>query len=205
LSINIKKSKYIVFKPRQRRQIIDFLMWRNNHKIDQAKELVFLGVILDEHISWKPHISYVARKISKSIGIIYQASFCLSKVSLYKLYYSLVYSYLQYCIIVWGSTYPMNLNRIILLQKRIRFMCLCQTNCFLEVSIICFCAQNKFSNMIHIILIYIIFNFVQQNLDSQFSVIYQAPKFFNSLSRNIRDASTVYCFQSKLKNYLFSL
>jgi hypothetical protein len=39
----------------------------------------------------------------------------------------------------------------------------------------------------------------------QLSVIYQAPKFFNSLGRNIRDASAVYCFQSKLKNYLFSL
>ena len=39
----------------------------------------------------------------------------------------------------------------------------------------------------------------------QFSVTYQAPKFFNSLSQNIRDASSVYCFQSKLKNYLFSL
>ena len=34
------------------------------------------------------------------------------------LYYSLIYPYFQYCIIVWGSTYPTNLNRLILLQKR---------------------------------------------------------------------------------------
>lgn len=27
--------------------------------------------------------------------------------------------YFQYCIIVWGSTYPTNLNRLILLQERI--------------------------------------------------------------------------------------
>jgi hypothetical protein len=91
----------------------------NGCVIDRVKEVVFLGVILDEHISWKPHISHVARKISKSIGIIYKASFFLSKSSLCKLYYSLVYPYLQYCITVWGSTYPSNLKRIILLQKRI--------------------------------------------------------------------------------------
>ena len=91
----------------------------NDHQITRAKEFVFLGVILDEHISWKPHISYVARKISKSVGIIYKLSFFLSKSTLRKLYFSLVYPYLQYCIIVWGSTYPTNLNRIILLQKRI--------------------------------------------------------------------------------------
>ena len=35
------------------------------------------------------------------------------------LYYSLIYPYLQYCVIVWGSTYPSNLKRISLLQKRI--------------------------------------------------------------------------------------
>ena len=34
------------------------------------KETVFLGIILDEHLSWKPHILSVSRKISKSIGII---------------------------------------------------------------------------------------------------------------------------------------
>jgi hypothetical protein len=91
----------------------------NGCVIDRVKEVVFLGVILDEHISWKPHISHVARKISKSIGIIYKASFFLSKSSLCKLYYLLVYPYLQYCFTVWGSTYPSNLKRIILLQKHI--------------------------------------------------------------------------------------
>ena len=35
------------------------------------------------------------------------------------LIYSLVYSYFQYCILEWGSTYPTQLRRLILLQKRI--------------------------------------------------------------------------------------
>ena len=35
------------------------------------------------------------------------------------LYYALVYPYLQYCITVWGSTYPTNLNRLVKLQKRV--------------------------------------------------------------------------------------
>ena len=33
--------------------------------LSQVKETFFLGVVLDEHLSWKPHISQVARKISK--------------------------------------------------------------------------------------------------------------------------------------------
>ena len=57
--------------------------------------------------------------MSKSIGIIKKASFYLSKSTLLTLYYSLVYPYMQYCILVWGSMYPSNLRRIVLLQKRV--------------------------------------------------------------------------------------
>ena len=79
---------------------------------------MFLGVILDENLTWKPHIANVSRKISKSIGIINKASFCLPTTSLCTLYFCWVYPYLVYCISVWGSTYP-NLNRIFLLQKKV--------------------------------------------------------------------------------------
>ena len=35
------------------------------------------------------------------------------------LYYSTIYSCLQYCILVWSSTYPTHLMRFVLLQNRI--------------------------------------------------------------------------------------
>ena len=109
----------MIFKPRQIELVNDLSITLNGHIIDRVKEVAFLCDILDEHLSWKPHISQVARKISKSISIIHKTSFSLSKSSLFKLYYSLVYPYLHYCLIVWGSTYATNLKRIILLQKRI--------------------------------------------------------------------------------------
>ena len=84
----------MIFKPRQKRRTLDISVVLNNHDIAQTKEVVFFGVILDENFSWKPHILNVSRKISKSIGIIYKSSFCLSAVSLRTLYFSLVYPYL---------------------------------------------------------------------------------------------------------------
>ena len=79
----------------------------------------FLGVLLDQHLSWKYHITHVAKKVSKAIGIISKARFFLSSKSLLSLYYTLVYPYLNYCNIAWCSTYPSNSNRILYLQKRI--------------------------------------------------------------------------------------
>ena len=110
----LRLTSYQSTSLRQKRLTVDLSIEVNNSKLDKAKEVMFVGVILDEHLSWKSHISHVA-----NFGIIYRASFYLFKSSLRILYYSLVYPYLQYCTSVWGPTYPSNLNRLVLLQKRI--------------------------------------------------------------------------------------
>ena len=108
----------MVFKPRQKRQNLDIKLEISNYTIERVRDTIFLGVILDENLTWKHHIANVARKISKSIGVIYKSSFCLPVTSLRTLYHSLVYPYLVYCASVWASTYPTNLNRLVLLQKK---------------------------------------------------------------------------------------
>ena len=115
----ISKTNFIVFKPRQKRQTLDINVEISQCAIGRVKETAFLSVILDENVTWKPHIANVSRKISKSIGIIYKASFCLPTTYLCTMYFCLVYPYLVYCISVWESTYPSNLNRIFLLQKKV--------------------------------------------------------------------------------------
>ena len=118
LSLNLTKTKFMIFKPRQKTRHPDVQLALNNRSIEQVNETVFLGVILDETLSWKSHISHVANKISKSIGIIFRSSFYLLDISLRILYYSIIYPYLEYCNFVWASTYSSNLCRIVLLQKR---------------------------------------------------------------------------------------
>ena len=105
-SIKIKKIQiFILFKTKQNREKLDLYFSVNDIEIDRrVNEVLFLGVILDEHVSSKSQIQNVARKVSKSVGIIYKSSFCLNKTSLCTLYYSLVYPYLHYCASVWGST-----------------------------------------------------------------------------------------------------
>jgi hypothetical protein len=113
-SLNIKKSNYIIFRRRQKRQITSFPLYKNDHELHRTDHVVFLGVTLDEHLSWSLHISHIVG----SVGIIYRASFCLTKVVLRTLYYPLVYPYLQYCATSWCSRYSSKLNRLLLLQKR---------------------------------------------------------------------------------------
>ena len=48
----------------------------NSQKIDQVKETVFLGVIMDENLYWKSEISHVAnRKRGRVQRILLQTAF----------------------------------------------------------------------------------------------------------------------------------
>ena len=130
LSINVKKSNYIIFKTSQNRQKLNLDFSINDTKIDRVTETLFLGVIIDQCLTWKPHVQNLTRKISKSLGIIYKSSFCL-KNSLCTLYYSLVYPYLYYCACVWGLTYHSNLKR--LLERFLEVLSMLTLSQFLKV------------------------------------------------------------------------
>ena len=84
-------------------------------RVDKAK---FLGVIVDQHLNWKDHITMISQKNSKSCGLIYRISNKLDIKSRKLIYYSLIHAYLTYCINVWSSTYQTNLKRLTTAQNR---------------------------------------------------------------------------------------
>ena len=118
LSVNIKKTNYVIFKPTQKSVHMSSQILFDSIALKQVTEVKFLGVYIDEGLTWKSHISNICKKISKSVGIVHRVRFFLSSNTKISLYYTLIYPYLTYCTTVWSSTYVTNLNRIFLLQKR---------------------------------------------------------------------------------------
>ena len=90
----------------------------NRSQIERVKEIKFLGVIIEEKISWKPHIKHIQTKLSRSISILAKAKQFLNSKSLLILYNSIVLPYLSYCSEVWGNTYRSSLHPLCILQKR---------------------------------------------------------------------------------------
>ena len=107
------------FHPRQKKVNVNVPLSLENTVIKQVTETKFLGVLIDQHLSWKPHIDFVSQKILKSVGIIAKAHFYLSFQTLMTVHYSLVYPFLTYCNVAWSFTYCSNLHCIYFLQKRL--------------------------------------------------------------------------------------
>ena len=119
LTINVKKTNYMIFSPSKKRKLKSLNIKIDDSPLNQVNETKFLGIIIDNQLTWKSHISYVSSKVSKSIGIICRLKFLLNKSTLKTLYFSLVYPYLFYGAIIWGNTYNSRLERLRILQKKI--------------------------------------------------------------------------------------
>ena len=91
----------------------------SRHSLERKDHIKYLGVMIDSSLSWKYHISYVCAKLSWNIGIISKLRYYLSVNQLKQIYYNLIYPYISYAIVAWGSTCKTNLQKIQTKQNRV--------------------------------------------------------------------------------------
>ena len=75
----------------------------SNQEIQKEDKTKFLGIIIDQHLTWKSHIDYIVPKISKMIGTLRTIRFFVNQPLLKVLYNSFICPYLHYG---WGTTIP---------------------------------------------------------------------------------------------------
>ena len=78
----------------------------------------FLGLYIDEFLTWKHHIAHVNSKISRALFVIKQAKNVLPIENLKTLYYALIHPHISYGILAWGNANAGLLKKTTLLQKR---------------------------------------------------------------------------------------
>ena len=113
LTVNFKKTHYMIIKS-ARKQIPMIKI----PQIDQKDYIKYLGVYIDQHLTWEYQIKFVHSKVSKNIGIINKLRHYLSLKTLRDIYYSLIYPYLAYGVLSWGNTYKSNLSKLCTAQNK---------------------------------------------------------------------------------------
>ena len=101
LKLNVNKSKFMVFH-KHPKVIPDLRIQMNNVEIDRVSEFNFLGVIVDEHITCKPHIEKIRVKILRIIRIMRKLQCTLTSSILLKIYNSLILPHFNYGLCSWG-------------------------------------------------------------------------------------------------------
>ena len=91
----------------------------NKKNIKQVETFEYLGVLLDNRLSWHEHIQRLQTKLAKFNGVVYKIRYLVPRKILMMLYDALVGSYLRYGIRAWGTCSPLLLNNLQISQNKV--------------------------------------------------------------------------------------
>lgn len=120
LQLNLTKTNYMTLKPKNSRanNDTDTHITILNTDIHRVKETTFLGVILDEKLSFHSHIKKTENKVSSGLYALRSVKNILPKHHLKLIYHALISSHLTYGVTLWHTASTTHLRRLTVLQKK---------------------------------------------------------------------------------------
>ena len=121
LSPNSKKSCYLTFSLIKSNHHTNIKI--NGQPIEERTKAKYLGVFIDNKLTWKDHLKHINCKLRKGTGTLYKIRDFVPRNILKSLYYSFIQPYVDYNILDWSSTNTSNLECIrISLKKAVRII-----------------------------------------------------------------------------------
>ena len=118
LTLNLSKTKYLVFQLRQKvNSNFHPTLKIANQYLEQSDHIEYLGLVIDCFLSWHDYIDHISSKISKSVNISAKLKRHVTQ-SLISIYNALFYPYLNYGYILCGNNYETPVSLLVKLQNQ---------------------------------------------------------------------------------------
>ena len=117
IKINYDKTKFIIFNYRKTIEVNSLKI--GNNQITRANSVKFLGIYIDEKLSFKTHIDNISEKTGKTVGLLYRLNKFLPDYILKTLYHCLVSPHISYGIEAWYAAPKTATDRISVIQKKV--------------------------------------------------------------------------------------
>ena len=95
----------------------DYQLKINDYPIKKVTSTKFLGVTIDENLSWEEHIKALKRSLNHATSTLCRLRSYLPDHLYHQLYYSLFESHLSYCISAWGGAAKTRIDALFKAQK----------------------------------------------------------------------------------------
>ena len=103
LSLNTSKTEIILFRS-QHKQINKKLNFRlSGQKIKLSKSVKYLGLILDEYLTWESHINILKAKLSRSVGMLAKIRHYVPQETLKTIFFAIFNSHISYGAQIWSQ------------------------------------------------------------------------------------------------------
>ena len=115
ISLNISKTNYIIFHTTTMETPSDTSIKIGRKHLARAKYVQLLGLLSDENLSWRFHLSKLSKNLARTCVIFFKRLLSTSTLTL--VYNSLFLPFFQYDVIVWGRKFASYLEPLVLMQK----------------------------------------------------------------------------------------
>ncbi|OXA46527.1 RNA-directed DNA polymerase from mobile element jockey [Folsomia candida] len=103
MEINWSKTHSMLFQPPKMRGTDDFHISIEDHTVQKVKSFKYLGVVLDEQLTFDDHYDQTCKAVTSRIHLISRHKHSFSHERLIIFSKSLIVSVIDYCIPVWGE------------------------------------------------------------------------------------------------------
>ena len=121
ISLNSTKTELIIFR-KKNVPIPNLKLKLNGVELKPKHEIKYLGITIDEHLTFKTHINVMNSKLKRANTLLALSRHYLPSSLLKQIYYSQFHSHLSYGCQVWGQTPALISQTTILQKKAVRLM-----------------------------------------------------------------------------------
>ena len=117
ISLNVTKTEVVLFHHNNKNINHDIKLKLNGKHLEKSKSVKYLGVKLDQHLSFDEHLESLSSKLRSANGAISKIRHVTKGSVLKSVFNSLFSSHVNYANQTWGQSINMNNSRIFKLQK----------------------------------------------------------------------------------------
>ena len=119
LTLNVKKTNFMIVGTNQRlKKFADIQIGINGDGILRTQTFKYLGIILDETLSFNDHVQYVSGKIRQKLGVLSRCRKFITRDTALTLYKAMVLPHFDYCDNVWDTCNQALKDHLQVLQNR---------------------------------------------------------------------------------------
>ena len=117
ISLNVMKTEVLLFRSKHKPVPYSMKLKLDDYELKLSNYVKYLGLFLDEFLTWTFHFDHLAKKLGRANGILAKLRYFVPATILNTLYYALFHSHMSYANTVWGQGLFQN-SRVGRLQKR---------------------------------------------------------------------------------------
>ena len=119
LALSIGKSNFMLFHKKQAHVNIPDELHIGTESIPRVKKTKYVGMMIDENLTWEHHISEICNSLVKYFGVFYNIRNFINIQLARTIYYACIYSRIQYGIEIYGSASKTQLSRLQTMQNKL--------------------------------------------------------------------------------------